>query len=118
MDPAEAVYEFVRAVPVGRVVTYGQIAGMIEGVSLSPRQVGGIMHGAPADVPWQRVVGAGGRLPIGKKSPEMMLRQRQLLRDEGVEFGENNCIDMANHHWPMCDEEDMHGIFEVETEPK
>ena len=118
MDPAEAVYEFVRSIPPGRVVTYGQVAGMIEGVSLTPRQVGGIMHDAPSDVPWQRVVGAGGRLPIGKKSPEMMLWQRQLLRSEGVEFGEDNCIVMANHNWPMCDEEQFHGLFEDELEAR
>ena len=60
IDPAEAVYAFVRTVPSGRVVTYGQVAEMVEGVALNPRQVGMIMFSAPEGVPWQRVVGAGG----------------------------------------------------------
>lgn len=106
-DPSEAVFEFVRTVPPGRVVTYGQVAEMAEGVALTPRQVGGIMHTAPQDVPWQRVVGAGGRLPIGKLSVELSQRQRRLLEQEGVKFGENDLIDMARHNWPMCDEEDF-----------
>ena len=40
IDPAEAVYAFVRTVPRGKVVTYGQVADMVEGVSLTARQVG------------------------------------------------------------------------------
>jgi len=93
-DPAEAVYAFVRAVPAGRVVTYGQVAGMVEGVALTPRQVGGIMHTTPEDVPWHRVVGAGGRLPIGKRATELQMNQRHLLVAEGVLFLENDRIDM------------------------
>ena len=99
IDPSEAVYEFVRTVPFGKVVTYGQVAGLIEGVSLTPRQVGGKMASAPPDVPWQRVVGAGGHLPIGKKATSLMIKQRQILVGEGVTFLPNDRIDMARHQW-------------------
>jgi methylated-DNA-protein-cysteine methyltransferase-like protein len=99
MDPADAVFELVRSVPAGKVVTYGQVAGMVEGVSLSPRQVGGIMTIAPPDVPWQRVVGAGGLLTTGKRSPELKIRQRQALEEEGVAFLQNDRIDMDSHQW-------------------
>jgi methylated-DNA-protein-cysteine methyltransferase-like protein len=95
IDPAEAVYAVVRAVPPGRVVTYGQVAG----VSITARQVGGIMNVSPPDVPWQRVVGAGGHLPIGKRSPGLKSRQQQLLESEGVEFLPNGCVDMARFQW-------------------
>jgi len=59
------------------------------------------MRIAPGDVPWHRVVGAGGTLPIGKISPEMLLRQRELLELEGVRFipGRSNIIDMVKHQW-------------------
>jgi methylated-DNA-protein-cysteine methyltransferase-like protein len=53
------------------------------------------MANVPDDVPWQRVVGVRGTLPIGKKAPEFAVRQRQLLENEGVEFMENGRIDMV-----------------------
>jgi methylated-DNA-protein-cysteine methyltransferase-like protein len=99
IDPAEAVYDFVSTVPPGKVVTYGQVAGMVDGVSLTPRQVGGIMYSTPTDVPWQRVVGAKGYLPIGKRATELMMTQRRILELEGVKFLPNDRIDMASHQW-------------------
>ncbi|MCC6728631.1 MAG: MGMT family protein [Chthonomonadales bacterium] len=92
---AQAVYAYVRTVPPGRVVTYGQVAEMVETVALTPRQVGHIMNNAPEDVPWQRVVGAGGNLPIGKRGTPLMMRQRQLLEQEGVPFRADGRIDMG-----------------------
>lgn len=109
MDPAEAVYAFVHLVPAGKVVTYGQVAGMVTEVALTPRQVGQIMNSSPPDVPWQRVVGAGGHLPIGKRGPHLKTRQRLLLEQEGVAFLPNNCVDMARHQWQT---ETLGGLFE------
>ena len=85
-DWHEIVYAAVRAIPAGRVATYGQIAGTVSGVSVTPRQVGAAMRLAPNDVPWQRVVGAGGWLPVARRSPELKLLQIRLLTQEGVEF--------------------------------
>jgi methylated-DNA-protein-cysteine methyltransferase-like protein len=109
MDPAEAVYAFVRTIPAGKVVTYGQVAEMVEGVALTARQAGQIMNASPPDVPWQRVVGAGGHLPIGKRSPSLKNRQRELLENEGVAFLPNGCVDMARHQWMA---EELGGLFE------
>lgn len=91
----EAVFDFVRGVPAGSVVTYGQVAGLVVGVSLTPRQVGGIMAHCPPDAPWHRVVGAGGYLPIGKRNPEWKEEQRRRLEEEGVVFLANGCVDMG-----------------------
>src|SRR5690348_10404477 len=85
-DWHDLVYAAVREIPAGRVATYGQIADIVRGVSLTARQVGTAMRFAPGDVPWQRVVGAGGRLPIARRSPELKLLQLRLLTLEGVEF--------------------------------
>jgi len=59
------------------------------------------MRFAPQGVPWQRVVGAGGRLPIARRSPELKLLQIRLLAQEGVEFysGDHDRIDMARSQY-------------------
>ena len=94
------VYAFVRTVPAGKVVTYGQVADSVSGVALTARQVGTAMRYAPPDVPWQRVVGAGGTLPIAKLGPEKQILQRDLLQQEGVAFvGDSLKIDMAHSQW-------------------
>jgi methylated-DNA-protein-cysteine methyltransferase-like protein len=96
---AEYVYEFVKTVPPGKVVTYGQVAGMVEGVRLTAIQVGQIMYSAPEGVPWQRVVGSGGTLPIAKRDAQLAMMQRRLLEREGVVFKENGSADMARFQW-------------------
>ncbi len=101
LDVYAPAYAWVRRVPAGKVVTYGQVAGSVAEVSLTARQVGTAMRYAPDDVPWQRVVGAGGTLPIHKLSPEMAARQRRLLEQEGVLFLPNRSdrIDMPRCQW-------------------
>jgi methylated-DNA-protein-cysteine methyltransferase related protein len=111
-DPAEAVYDLVRSIPSGRVATYGQVAQMVEGVTVSPREVGGIMNVSPPDVPWQRVVGAGGTLPIGKRSPDLREKQVSLLEAEGVGFLPNGNIDMSRYHWSPEGETPPVGLFD------
>lgn len=115
MDNFESVYAFVRAVPPGKVVTYGQVAGTLEDVSLTARQVGSAMRTVPAEVPWQRVVGAGGLLPIAKRSLELKSRQRELLEQEGVVFltGANERVDMRKCQW-MPPLEEQSSLFESE----
>ena len=114
-DQFESVYAFVRAVPHGKVVTYGQVAGTLEDVSLTARQVGAAMRTVPDGVPWQRVVGAGGLLPIAKRSLELKSRQRELLEHEGVVFlpGNNERVDMRKSQWmPPLEEQPL--LFELE----
>jgi methylated-DNA-protein-cysteine methyltransferase-like protein len=114
-DIYESVYAFVRTVPSGKVVTYGQVAGMLEDVSLTARQVGAAMRSVPKGVPWQRVVGAGGALPIAKVSPELKSRQRELLEKEGVVFlsGANERVDMRRFQW-MPPLEEQAPLFDLE----
>ena len=96
-----SLYAFVRSIPLGKVVTYGQAADAVSDVSLTARQVGSAMRFAPEDVPWQRVVGAGGTLSTGKISPELKSRQRRLLEQEGVTFlpDASDRIDMRRSQW-------------------
>jgi len=61
----ERVYEAVRAIPRGRVATYGQVARLV-GVPRGARAVGWALRALDPRraraVPWHRVVGAGGRI--------------------------------------------------------
>ena len=64
----------VRAVPRGRVTTYGDLWPG------APRAAGAVLAACDdPDVPWQRIVRADGSLPKGD-------RQRRLLEAEGVPF--------------------------------
>jgi len=100
MDKAgffQEVYELVKQVPEGHVVTYGQIATAL-GNPRQARQVGWAMRACPEDVPWHRVVNGQGRLStrpeMGSFSP-----QRALLEDEGVQFELDGRIDLDRYGW-------------------
>lgn len=98
------VWDLVRQVPVGKVVTYGQIAKMLpppQGVELEayaafgPRWVGGAMANCPDDVPWQRVINSQGKIsqrPGARK-------QKELLLEEGLIFDEKERIDLKKYGW-------------------
>jgi methylated-DNA-protein-cysteine methyltransferase-like protein len=91
------VYAAVRAIPRGRVATYGQVAAMV-GVPRGARAVGWALRALPAGarpaVPWHRVVGAGGRIsPRAGPGPEV---QRRRLRAEGVAF-RGAAVDLRRH---------------------
>ncbi len=94
----EAVYLLVRRIPRGRVMTYGQIAGLIEH-ALSPRAVGWALHGCPQDVPWQRVVNASGGCSTERLPDTPPGLQRELLQNEGIAFRENDTLDLELCRW-------------------
>jgi methylated-DNA-protein-cysteine methyltransferase-like protein len=72
----------VRGVPRGRVATYGDVA-YAAGYPGAARQVAWALHQGHGDVPWQRIVGAGGAILC---TGELGLEQRMLLKAEGVAF--------------------------------
>ena len=92
------VYEIVRLVPRGRVMSYGQIAGLLSR-PLSARAVGWAMHGCPDDVPWHRVVNAKGRCSSDDVAGGRPGRQRALLEAEGVVFGSDETLSMNRYRW-------------------
>ena len=95
---AEAVYEYLKMVPKGMVVTYGMIAFAI-GHPRASRQVGNALHHNPTPVvvPCHRVVNREGRL-----APEFafggMEMQASLLRAEGVEV-KDGYVDLDKYLW-------------------
>lgn len=92
------VWEIVRRVPRGRVVTYGQLSTLL-GSRLSAAAVGWAMAGAPADVPWHRVVNARGGCSTERRPDLPPGLQRALLEAEGVRFGPDDRLDLASVRW-------------------
>lgn len=74
----DAVTDVLKRLEPGEVVTYGEVAAEA-GFPGAARAVGSLLRKTGADVPWWRVVGAGGHL----RSPDPA-RQARLLTDEGV----------------------------------
>jgi len=93
-----AVYAQVKRIPRGRVMTYGQIASLLE-QRLSPRAVGWALHGCPAGVPWQRVVNAGGGCSTDRLPDVPPGLQRALLEHEGVVFRDNGTLDLERYRF-------------------
>ena len=94
----ERVYELVRQIPSGRVMTYGQIADLL-GEGYTPRTVGYVMYGAgEEDVPWQRVINSRGACSTGRVviPPD---KQQRMLEAEGVLFDQNGRCDLGRYRW-------------------
>lgn len=81
----EAVYEMVRAIPSGRVTSYGALGLALQN-RVSGLVVGNWMSRCPDDIPWWRVVAKDGRLVVFKKDVSYAITQRNLLESEGVTF--------------------------------
>jgi methylated-DNA-protein-cysteine methyltransferase related protein len=91
--PFREVWAIVQRIPRGRVMTYGQIAGLLEH-RLSPRAVGWAMHGCPRNVPWHRVVNAQGGCSTDRVGDVPPGLQRALLEREKVAFRKNGTLDL------------------------
>lgn len=94
----ERVYTVVRTIPPGKVMTYGQIAGIL-GEGYTPRTIGYVMfNSADEDVPWQRVINSKGLCSTGRLTIPLNLQQ-ELLEAEGVTFNQNGKCDLGNYQW-------------------
>lgn len=93
------IYEIlsvVEEIPEGRVATYGQIARLI-GRERNARLVGKVLSMAEyyGNYPCHRVVNHAGRLAPA------FYDQEARLRDEGVRFLPNGCVDLKQHRWEL-----------------
>lgn len=94
----ERVFEIVRRIPVGRVMTYGQIADIL-GEGYTPRTVGFVMHAADEETtPWQRVINSQGACSTGRVilPPD---KQQRMLEAEGVVFDARGRCDLGRYRW-------------------
>jgi methylated-DNA-protein-cysteine methyltransferase-like protein len=102
----DLVYEIVKAIPRGKVMTYGGIAALIpHPISVDPlsysrvraRWVGYAMASCGEDVPWYRVINAKGQ--VSKRPGHGPHVQRNYLAEEGVTFDLKDCIDLKVYRW-------------------
>jgi methylated-DNA-protein-cysteine methyltransferase-like protein len=97
----EKIYRLVLRIPRGRVMTYGQIARLLE-ERYSPRLVGWAMHATPKDernIPWHRVINSRGGISTGRvilTEPDL---QRLMLEAEGVVFDTSAHCDLSVYQW-------------------
>lgn len=97
----EKIYRLVLRIPRGRVMTYGQIARLLE-ERYSPRLVGWAMHATPHDernIPWHRVINSRGAVSTGRvilHEPEL---QRLMLEAECVVFDDRGHCDLSVYQW-------------------
>ncbi len=94
----EAVYRLVRAIPKGRVMTYGQIATIL-GAPRAARAVGYALRACKREnVPWQRVINHRGAIS-GRGDVERPHLQRIMLEKEGVRFDAEDRCDLKLYRW-------------------
>ena len=99
MADFEAIYQVVSLIPVGRVSSYGAIAGYL-GSKGGARLVGWAMNAShnKLDIPAHRVVNRNGLLS-GKHHFKGTNLMQQLLENEGVVVMNNQIQDFDKHFW-------------------
>ncbi|ACU34814.1 MGMT family protein [Actinosynnema pretiosum subsp. pretiosum] len=101
----ELIRETVRAIPEGRVATYGDVAKLSR--APSARLVGQVLNQDGHDLPWHRVLKADGTC-----APHIAEEQLQRLRSEGVVDGAGK-VNLRTYRW-----EDAVDEPEPEPEPQ
>lgn len=99
LDPIDAiVWQWLAAIPQGRVTTYGALA-KLAGYPSHARYVGRILKNLPKQttLPWHRVVNAKGELAFAVDS-ERYLRQKTRLEAEGIVFNGYK-IPLRQYRW-------------------
>jgi alkylated DNA nucleotide flippase Atl1 len=115
IDPrayAAAVLTVAELIPAARVLTYGDIAELL-GCG-GPRQVGRALSRSTREVPWWRVLRAGGHPPRGfalQALPHYEDEGTVLSVRPGAAAGEYRVDLRAARWWPS--EEEQHGMAEL-----
>jgi methylated-DNA-protein-cysteine methyltransferase related protein len=96
----QKIYQVVRKIPIGTVLTYGQVAELA-GLYGKARLVGYALFQVEigSDIPWQRVVNAKGEISYSLARGGGDYVQKNLLEREGIEFQQNQRIDLHKYRW-------------------
>jgi methylated-DNA-protein-cysteine methyltransferase-like protein len=102
-DIYSVIYQMVRAIPTGRVSTYGAIAAAI-GAASGARLVGYALRyhfTIKPSVPGHRVLNRNGLLS-GRHHYDPPEKMQQLLEQEGIKIEDNTVVDFDILFWdPM-----------------
>jgi methylated-DNA-protein-cysteine methyltransferase-like protein len=82
----------IKAIPAGRVSSYGNIA-LMAGLPNGARQTVRVLHSLSEkfDLPWYRVLRSDGSIALDGEGRELQI---QLLRSEGVDVSPDGRVDM------------------------
>jgi len=88
----------IKGIPYGKVATYGQIATSA-GNPRAARQVVWLLHSSSKkdNLPWHRVINSRGYISLPHFGGYEL--QKKLLLLEGIEFSENDFIDLKKYQW-------------------
>lgn len=97
-DFTESVIEIIRAVPRGRVCSYGGVAAQA-GNPRAARQVVRVLHSCSEKerLPWWRVVNSRGTISL--KRGYGFEEQLDRLKAEGIECSSAGRIDLERYGW-------------------
>lgn len=93
----EDIYKIIKKIPMGRVVTYGQLARMVG--TRDARKIGWALHAnRDPGCPCHRVVNKDGCLApnFAFDGPK---EQKRRLQEEGVGFVDESHVDLEKHIW-------------------
>lgn len=102
------VYEIVKGIPRGRVLTYGLISNLLE-KRLSAQGVGWALRALSSDkvnkkyhsgnVPWHRVINSTGGISTSRNTEMPPDLQQSLLEEEGIVFNSEGKLEMQKYLW-------------------
>ncbi|TWT27933.1 MGMT family protein [Planomicrobium sp. CPCC 101110] len=95
MQPfTEKAIQIIQNVPVGKVMTYGQVA-KYAGSPRGARQIARLLHSMSEKhgLPWHRIVNAQGTIVLADE--EARYAQRALLEEEGVKVNLHGQVDLG-----------------------
>ena len=111
MKTYEKIYNLVKKIPKGKVMTYGQIGQILD---LNPRVVGWALNRLAKyrsklktqkskleemKIPWQRVINSKGGISTNKLMNIPLDLQKKLLEKEGVVFNKEEKFDLKKCLW-------------------
>lgn len=100
-DFKQRVINFIKKVPRGKVVSYGQVAAFA-GSPRAARQVGGVLKSvdvSTSPIPWWRVINNQGAISIKGNWTATKELQLNLLRKEGIKVGDDYKLDIKKYRW-------------------
>lgn len=99
-DQAQRIYSVVRAIPRGRVATYGQLA-LLAGIPAGHRIAARALAHCPDGLPWYRVLAKkdARRAKIAVADPDHERMQRARLAAEGVTFDDGGYVVLRQFGW-------------------
>lgn len=98
MELSTKVYKYLKTIPKGKVVTYGQIGEHFGNKKLA-RAIGNILHANPDPIgsPCYKVVNQKGELAKNFKDGGINM-QKKRLQNDGIEVIKNK-VDLGKYQW-------------------